>query len=198
MVFVHLFLCFLCCLALTRGIKVTYTSEKSGIYGDFLVNDFGMAVGGIIEVDYSVAPKDITEPFDSYLVLLILSSDQKDSWYGGLGDSDNTVTKNINTLCNQPAMLRKELIGSGSVSFDINYAVGTDRYSVALLQCRTSSSNNPISVDITLVMKNARPDSVNYSHFPIEQVMEVRVLEGELIVYALLILGMCGQLYVAG
>lgn len=157
-----------------------------------------MAVGGRIDVDYSVGPKNVSAPFDSYLLLLIVTSAQKESWYGGLGDSDADVTKNINTLCNQPAMLRKEIIGTGSVRLDIDYSLGVDEYSVAVLQCRQGYSNNPTLIDINLVMLNARPDSDEYSHFPIQQVMEVRVLHGELIVYALLILGMIGQMYVAG
>eukprot|EP01032_Pedospumella_encystans_P013610 gene13610-15660_t len=157
-----------------------------------------MAVGGVVEVDYNVRPQNVSAPSDSYLLLLIMSSDQKDGWYGGLGKSDTDVTQNINNLCNQPAMLRREIFGSGSIKFDIDYAVGLDQYSVGVLQCREGYTSNPVSVDLTLNMKNARPESDSYSHFPIEQVMEVRVLQGELILYALMILGMCGQLYVAG
>lgn len=193
-----LILCLLCCTLTANGIKETYSKQRSGIYGDFIVTDFGMAVGGVVEVDYNVRPKNASAPSDSYLLLLIMSSEQKDGWYGGLDKSDTDVTNNVNKLCNQPAMLRREIFGSGSIKFDIDYAVGLDRYSVGLLQCRQGYSNNPMSVDVTLNMKNARPESNHYSHFPIEQVMEVRVLQGEMIIYALLILGMCGQLYVAG
>lgn len=180
------------------GIKETYSKQRSGIFGDYLVNDFGMAVGGVIQVDYHVVPKYQTEQFDSYLLLLVISSDQKDSWYDGLGDSDGDVTKNINMLCNQPAVYRQELFGSGTINFDISYSVGVDRFSVGVLQCRAGNSENPISMDITVEMKNARPNSDEYSHFPIQQVMQVRVLEGELILYALMIVGMIGQIYVAG
>lgn len=185
----------ICCILAANGIKETYSKERSGIFGDFLVTDFGMAVGGVVQVDYNVRPQNASAPSDSYLLLLIMSSEQKDGWYGGLEKSD---TANINNLCNQPAMLRREIFGSGSINFDIDYAVGLDRYSVGLLQCREGYANNPVSVDVTLNMKNARPESDSYSHFPIEQVMEVRVLQGEMIIYALMILGMCGQLYVAG
>ncbi len=189
---------FLCCILVANGAKETYSKTRSGIFGDFIVTDFGMAVGGVVEVDYNVRPQNVSAPSDSYLLLLIMSSQQKDGWYGGLGKSDTDVTQNINNLCNQPAMLRREIFGSGSIKFDIDYAVGLDQYSVGLLQCREGYTNNPVSIDLTLNMKNARPESDSYSHFPIEQVMEVRVLQGELILYALMILGMCGQLYVAG
>lgn len=193
-----LLLFLLCCVLSADAVKETYSKVRSGIYGDFIVADFGMAVGGVVEVDYNVRPQNASEPSDSYLLLLIMSSAQKDGWYDGLGKSDGYVTNNINTLCNQPATLRQELFGSGSIKLDIDYTVGLDQYSVGLLQCREGYTTNPMWVDMTVNMLNARPESDNYSHFPINQVMEVRLLQGKMIVYALMILGMCGQLYVAG
>eukprot|EP01034_Spumella_vulgaris_P036637 gene36637-45192_t len=46
-------------------------------------------------------------------------------------------------------------------------------------------------------MKNVRPDSDNYSELPIDEVLYPRILEGESIVYSLLIAGLAGQIYLA-
>jgi hypothetical protein len=50
-------------------------------------------------------------------------------------------------------------------------------------------------VDVNVVMRNARPSGNGWSYLSIDQVMSIRVLEGEMIVYALLIAGLCGQIH---
>ena len=192
-----LFLCLLSGLSLSLGVKSTFFYQNSGVFGSYLHQDFGMAVGGVIDVDYNVYPQDSSAPFESYMLLLVITHSQGSSWYSELQDGDLPISQNINNLCNEPSMFRKTIFGSGSAQFNIDYNVGVGQYSVVLLQCRQGNVNNPVNADITLYMKNPRPHSNEYSHYGIEDVMQVRVLEGEMIIYALLVLGMCGQLFLA-
>ena len=186
-------LIWLCCQIPTYALKATYSKTSSATFSALVVDDFGMAVGGKISLDYNVYAEDSAKPYESYMILLILTHDQLNGWYDQLGSSSADLT----TMCQQPSMLREKAYGTGSISFDIVPSVGENRYSVGVIQCWTGYADNPVHIDLTAVLLNPRPESSEYSHLSIERVMETRVVEGLIIIYALLIAGMCGQIYIS-
>lgn len=190
-----LLICFFLCITWTNALYRTYDTTRYDIFGDFITQEFGMAVGGTIQIDYNVQPTYASKKFDSYVILLVLTRDQANGWYSDLKNDANSDS--IMSMCSQPSMFRQELFGSGTLSYNIDYALGENRYSVAVLQCRSGYESNPVTVSVDLTMKNPRPNSDEMSHFSIEHVMEIRVIEGELIIYALMILGMLGQIILA-
>jgi hypothetical protein len=186
-------ICLLGCLVLNDAVKETYTKTSSSQFADLVVEEFGMAVGGRIDIQYNVFPQDGSKTFRSYMILVILTHDQNYGWYGDIGKSNPDIT----TMCQQPSTTRNRILGSGNIALDIDASIGEDRFSVAVLQCYDGLESNPVTVEVTAVLQNPRPMSDEWSHMPIQLVMETRVIEGELIIFALLILGMCGQIYVA-
>lgn len=190
-----LLLCLVLCALRARALHRTYDNTKSEVFAEFITQDFGMAVGGTIDINYNIAPKDITQPFDTYVVIIVITHDQVEGWYSDMKDGADVNA--VSTLCSQPSMFRQEVYGLGTLSYEIDYAIGDNRFSVGVLQCRNGYENNPVSVSVDLTMMNPRPDSHEMSHYSIEHVMEIRVVEGELILYALMILGMAGQIYLA-
>ena len=176
------------------GIKVSKTFKQENSFGTLLIEDFGMAVGGIVEMDYNIKPTNNDLPYNSYVLFLLINYEQKKAWYNSLDTSISTNT-DINSLCSLPSMYRREIFNKDKISIEINYELSRNRYSVVLLQCRNSNNENIIEIVTTTTMKNIRPSSNNYSHLAIDEVMYTRVLEGEIILYALFILGILGQLY---
>jgi hypothetical protein len=174
-------------------VKKTFSKSSSGQFADLVVKEFGMAVGGTVDIEYNVFAQNEAQNYRSYVILLVLTHDQNEGWYGDIGNSNPDVT----TMCQQPSTVRQRVYGSGSITLDIDASIGENRFSVAVLQCFEGYSDNPVTVDVTAVLKNPRPMSDEYSHLAIQLVMETRILEGELIVFALLILGMAGQIYIA-
>jgi hypothetical protein len=187
---------FFCLLVICLSLDQSYYYKRSDTFGKVLVSEFGAAVGALVEIDYDVAPDDATKNFDSYMMVLITDSKQIDNWYGDLGNSDGVISSNIDELCNQPSMLRKVIFGEGKISFTVTYDIGNNQLSVVLLQCRAGNTNNPVSANIHVVMRNVRPNSEEYSHLGIEEVAYTRVLEGQLILYFLMLMGIGGQLYI--
>lgn len=179
------------------AIKQTTDHKSGGVFGKILVSRFGLAEGGLIEVDYDVSAQHEDQPYESYMLINIMTNAERNNWYYQLDDSESTIKANINSLCSQPAILRRVVYGKGKLSLRVDSSIGRDRFSVALLQCRDGSNGNPVRADITVEMRNPRPDSDDgYSHLAIEDVMVVRVVEGELIIYSLFILGLIGQIVV--
>jgi hypothetical protein len=180
--------------------STTITSEST--FGQYVQKQFGMAVGGIITVNYNTYQKLPSLPYNSYILILIINEDQRVSYYSDLDSSDSTVTNNINSLCTSPSMYRKVIQTLPSTS-EFNYTVsndngGSDIYSVAVLQCRSSSAtNNNIHAYVKAETKNPAPTGSSYNQLPIDAVMLVRLYLGEIIIYTLLLIGVCGQIYVA-
>jgi hypothetical protein len=189
-------LCLLCLLVGACSIKNTFSETSSDMYAKYVVNLFGMAVGGKITVDYNVHANNEAQASKSYVLILIFNYDQQQGWYDNVGKNDLSEST-ITTMCQQPAMLRKRAVGKGSFEFDVTPAIGENRLAMAVLQCYKGDKTNPVSVELTAELLNARPNSQEYSHLPIERVMETRVLEGEMIIYALLFVGMIGQIWAA-
>lgn len=189
-------LCCLCLVVAVCGIKNTLKERTAGVFAKYVVDTFGMAVGGKIKVNYNIQPTNEALNTESYVLIVVLSYDQTDGWYSQVGNKDLSVSA-VSTMCQQPSMYRRRAIGSGSFEIDVTPDLGENRYSVAVLQCYEGDENNPINVHVTAELLNARPHSDEYSHMPIDKVMEVRVLEGEMIIYALLFCGMLGQIYAA-
>ena len=188
----YVFVCvaYFCLVRCTYAVKGTFQQTSSNVYGNYLQQSFGMAERGLISLEYNVKASDQLIPYQSYLIVLILTEAQKLGWYGGMSN----VQSNINTLCNQPSLFRQKIYGQGSINFETQ---NTDRYSVLVLQCFQGYSNNPISASVTYSMTNARPVGNGYSHMAIQDVTYVRILEGEIILYVLMLAGLIGQVLFA-
>lgn len=159
---------------------------SSNTYASQIVGSFGMAAEGKIDITYSVHAQNESTNFNSYFVLIILSEAEKLGWYDG-------NLQNTKTVCNQPSLLRDRVYGNGNITFTTKVA---DRYSILAMQCRSALVNNPITASVHVSMRNANPtSSTSYSHLEIQDVMTLRVMEGELIIYSILFVGLVGQFY---
>lgn len=167
------------------AVKTSFEIQSINTYAASIEQSFGMAGNGAISIDYNVnAAHD--GAYVSYVLILILTEAQRLGWYSTINNSPGTV----NNICNQPSLFRQRIYGDGTINFDVT---STDRYSVLVAQCLASTPGNPIKVNVDLSMTNARPASDGVSHLPIQNVMYVRVLEGEVILYVLLMVGLVGQ-----
>ena len=93
-----------------------------------------------------------------YVLLLILSESQKFGWYSaylsGTGTTDASIvgtillfqiftahTKSCNnelgTLCTLPSTFRRQVYGSGKLTYEISATDGAAEYSVLALQCKS-------------------------------------------------------------
>jgi hypothetical protein len=106
---------------------------------------------------------------------------------------DNGGDINAATVCNRPSELRYHITtASGNTTYT---ARSTERYSVLLLNCRETKANNPIDVKVKVSMENLRPERNEISHLAIEEVMVPRILEGEILIYTFMLLGLVGQFF---
>lgn len=166
------------------SIQVTRSYQRTSPFHDILIDKFGLAVGGLVEIDYQVEPTSGDETYSGDVVLLLITDLQQFDWYSSTSTS---------TLCSQPSMFRRELRGRGRERVVISPEIGRSQFSAMLLQCRTSRS--PVAISVTATMKNPRPSSSEYSHKAIEDVAILQLLEGRVIVFTLLALGVLGQLH---
>lgn len=193
-----IFLSAICLLLIlcAQSVKVTYLTTSSEQFGEYVQKSFGMAERGLITIHYNVYPQDSSLPYDSYVLLLVLNNAQQKNWYSALDDS-SIDGDNINSLCSQPSLRRIEAWGEQKLNITIDESIGSNLFSVAVLQCRTGYASNPVTVSVKLHMVNARPEGDGHSHLPIQFVMLTRVYEGFLIAYVLLLLGLAAQFYFA-
>lgn len=187
--------------SLSEAIVSSVTETSSGTFGTWVQKKVGLAINGIVNIDYDISLKDNTLSYESYILILVISEDQRVGYYTNLDKSDSTISSNINSLCTAPSMHRKILTTaplSGSYNFTVNYNNGaTDIYSVALLQCRSGYSSNPVRAHVQVTTKNPAPRGDSYNQLPIDLVMLVRLYLGEIFVYSLLLLGIIGQIILA-
>lgn len=194
-----LLLCFLINILYINAIVVDFTHTSSAPYAQVISLEFGMASRGLIKIDYDIKPKDINYKYDSYILFLVLNENQRSGWYSSISDySLITEPSTVSKLCNLPSTFRKVILGGnekGSVSFEI---IGSaSEYSVITLECFYGYLVNPITTTIKLSMENARPHSNAYSHVAIQEVIIVRIVQGECIIFGLLLMGLLGQIYFA-
>ena len=194
-------LCLLFIILLLPGvlaINYKYKSTKSGPFSKFLVKSFGMAHGTQAEINYQIMYQPVSTPpnstsygADYYILLLILTSNQN-QWYSS-GGSDKLDA--VQSMCSTPSLQRYILTDqNNSISYTLPVA---DQYSVLLLQCYTlPNSEDTIEFDVQVVMTNPMPySSDKFSHLPIQYVTILPLLQGELLMYCLLILGISCQIY---
>lgn len=196
------------CICSITNYQVTSNNQ----FSEFIIDSFGLCRGGLITVNYNVDidQQSLTVPqisndmvstiiYDSYILLLILNDvEVNNGWYSNVGTSD----VNIQSVCNQPSLYRQQLLlGNGTVYYNIslNHA-NSAQYSVAIFQCRylpESYQKYPISIDVTVEMKNPLPYSDQYTQLSIDQVMLIRVYTGEIIIYSLFLVAMLFQFYLS-
>jgi len=167
------------------SIQVTRSYHHTDPFHDILIDNFGLAVGGLVEIEYKVTPSSRDMLYGGEVVVLLVTNAQRIIWYDGSSTS---------TMCSQPSMFRRELRGKGREMVVISPDITRDRFSIFLLQCR--DSQDPVEISVTATMRNPRPNSsTEYSHKPIGDVAVLQLLEGKIIALSLLALGMLGQLY---
>lgn len=181
----------------TLCVKVDYSKSASYQFGEYVQKSFGMAENGVISIDYNVYPQDPSLPYESYALILILNDAQQRNWYSLLDNSEADIVDNIDGLCNQPSLQRIQPWGAGRANLTITPSIGSDLFTVVVLQCRVGDSDNPVTVEVDLSMVNARPEGSGTSHLPIQFVMLTRVFQGFIIAYSLLVVGILGQYYSA-
>lgn len=167
---------------LSIAMKTEYNTALNYPHTHFIENSFGMAQGGKIDIIYEMNPSNLER---SYSIILIISESQKRGWYSGV---ENGQTDTY-TLCNQPSLYRKTIQNSGNISYSVKE---NDKYSVLFMQCRKNDRSDQ-TINIHLKMMNKQPSGDDYSYLPIQKVMMLRVTQGALILYSLLLIGLSGQ-----
>jgi hypothetical protein len=162
-------------------MKESFSSHSKDTFSTLFVKDFGMTTQGKIDISYSVTPQTNVS---SYIVLVAVTENQRQGWYSGIGQSDS-----ISTVCNQPSLLRILLSNDGNITW-APPIVG--QYSLIVMQCRPSSDYVKVSLNVD--MQNVLSDG-SRSYLAVEDVMLIRLFQGELLIYSLLIAGLLGQYY---
>lgn len=176
------------------SISEIFFKSSNEAYGSQIVSEFGMSRGATVSIDYNVQASHSLNSFNSYVLVLIYDLDGAKMWYSKMSGSSSDIQNNINTLCTQPSLYRKQIFGSGNLEYTIPDDAMPSQFSLSILQCRSTSNNLPISVSATVKMMNPSPYSSSLSHLPIEDVVILRVLAGEIIVYCLLLASLVFQL----
>lgn len=188
---VGVFLCIF--LQISLAIYVKKTEKTSAPFAKTILQDFGLAIGGQITVDYSLSPQNPQLPYDLYVVIAVVTQNQLEGFYNEVIDKTVTSTSTVATLCMQPSMARIVASNQGSFNMTISEDYDAEQYSVILMQCRSSSSENPVDVTVEVNMKNPSPTGSSFTHLSIEDVNLLRLFGGEGILYMLLILAVLGQ-----
>lgn len=216
-------LLWLYCLPTVQAVKGHYTFTEKTTYGRYLEKSFGLAERGIIEMNYYMTVEDTSLPYDSYLMLLVLTEKEKSSWFAVLEESDSSIRSKMSTLCTNPSWRRilvttentKENKGHFNLTIGTESGIGlsgtsSDQFTLVALQCRDSFADNAVTLHVHYEMKNARPsddsttttsissstvDTSYYSHLAIEEVMLVRFYGGSIIIYTMFTIGIAAMIY---
>jgi hypothetical protein len=172
------------------SLKTALSKTSSVPFAESLVNSFGLAAGGTIDVNYNVMGTDGSIPYDSMVTLLILTERQRIGWYLNLYTA---ITPDESALCTRPALFRQHLYGNGSVAYT---AESAEKFTLVTLQCRNSAVHST-NVHMDAILVNPQPVGDGQSHLSIQNVMIPRVLGGEILLYSLMLVGLVGQCYFA-
>lgn len=186
------------------SVHETFSTVSTGQFADNVISSFGLARGGLINAKYDVSiggdlssSDSLTVLSNSYILMLVLNSYEVSNFYQSFGSSATSPSD----YCNKPSFYRHQILSlTGHISLNISETLGQDdQYSLVLVQCRkfTQYSDYPISISISADMKNPQPSGTDYAHLSIDEVMILRVLEGEIIIYCLFIAAMMVQYYLA-
>lgn len=195
-------------LAVTAVYREVST-KVAGLMGSAPVVQFGLAQRGTINIDYSIMLNgEVTtlsqlEKYNLYFLAAVINEDMRTTYFDeflegqvfelGAGESE--------TLCNAPTIARWQLYGTGNITHTLTGRdARAERYTAMLLQCRSglaaSDTGFPtMDVDIAVTMTNARPEGDGISHLGVEDVMMVRSLEGQCIIYMLMLGGLLAQMW---
>lgn len=198
---------------------------------------------GTINLNYNIQLQGSTAGINNsnttyFVLLIVVKESQTVGWYqnylpSGVTYQAGYVGKHIKFcklrfwidsstseyLCSQPSLFRRQVSGSGSVSYTISPVDGSDLFSTLVLQCRSPTSTtssqslrkndnkssfasidwiiSPSGVEIDTEMANARPVGSGLSQLPISEAIYPRLYEGEIIVYFLMLFGLLGQMFIA-
>ena len=193
----------LCCyLQGIQGIITDVTVNSANYFAQYVQKSFGLADDGRIEIDYDIRVKDENLGYNNYILIIIMNEEQRLDYYDDIGGSSSKINSNIDYLCTLPSMHRQiiqTLPASGSYNYTISKSNGgTDQYTVAVLQCRSSTQQgNSIHAYVKATTKNIDPSGTGYNQLDIQDVMLVRLYLGEIFIYTLLLIGIVAQIYFA-
>jgi hypothetical protein len=175
----------LCCggVNFTLGMKTTFSSNSPDVFSNVFVRSFGMTSAGSIDINYEIGPDPSNS---SYIMLVGVTESQRIGWYSGAGDAGS-----ISTVCQQPSQYRTILAPGSSGNFTWS-PVNVNEYSLIAMQCKPTSDS--VSISISADIYNVLSDG-STGYLSIEDVMLIRVYQGEMIAYALLLAGLFGQYY---
>lgn len=170
------------------GLSQKVSEVFTGSFAKTVVKKFGMAKGGVVNIDFDVVPEYPNSEDNSYTLVVVTTEEERAGFFNEIGDSVVTNPSVISNLCMQPSMGRLVARGSGSFNMTISDNYQSDQYSVILMQCRPSVASNPVHVNIKIIMQNPGPVGSSFSHLPIEEVNMLRIYGGEGILYMIFVL----------
>lgn len=160
------------------GMKFSTSLTFNGVSSNYLGSESGLSNQGTIKVDYTVGPTNAGSQSSS-LLLVILSSGQRNSYYNNLGSNP--------AACNSPSLFRQVIYGTGTVTYST--ITGPDIFSVLVLQCTNGNPRNPTQSSFTVSMFDPDPRGTSYPvhYLSIDTVTYVTFVEGLLIGYCILL-----------
>ena len=190
-------------MAVRRGIKTSIASPR----GSAVVTTFGLAQRGTVAIDYSITlngrttTADDMEKYNFYFIAAVVNEEQRAAYFGDFLETQVFDILDVETICNAPTIARWQIYGIGNITHTLTGRDSrAERTSAIMLQCReglaaTESSYPVMDVEFDVTMVNARPEGTGVSHLGVEDVMMVRTLEGECIIYCLMLAGLLGQIW---
>lgn len=176
-----------------NSLKKDYSRSSSTYFADYVVQQFGLATGALVTIDYDIQPQT-NSVYGSYVLILLVNERQRMSWYSSPSGSDSNQ---ISTMCQLPSYKRIIATEPGSWNVTIDDSAGSNQYSIVVIQCRSSTADNPVTVSVHAELRNPKPSGDGYNQLGIEQVMLVNFYGGVIIIYVLLLLGLMGQMFLA-
>ena len=130
------------------SLTSNYVSTSPNPFAKYLFESFGIAQGGLLEVEYSIHAKNESAPFTSYVVLVTFTEEAKNGWYSGPMDSPSSSS--LSTICNSPSEDRAVIYGDGVYAYNVR---STNRYSVILTQCLQGNQANSINYNVQATIR---------------------------------------------
>lgn len=190
------------------GAEVKTLSATSGSpFGAAVMTKFGLARHGTVRIDYSLktlkgedTSRASMDRFNMMFIAVVLNEEQRSSYFAQFENEGEQVAMSsgdANKYCNDPALARVQMFGTGTYSHTLSgMDARAEQTSVVVLQCKQGLGvQGPrITADLTVTMTNIRPDG-GTDHLGVEDIMVIRTIEGELIMYWLMLGGLIAQIY---
>jgi len=207
-------------ISLSRAMITPSSVVFSGPSSVFLSEDFGMTQHGVMRVSVSVTPAQVStntlpkltasefsarypvyssKQMGGYMMVIVMKDEQKSDWYRTVPTTD---VNEMSQLCTQPSIYRHRLefnaLGQANFTYRISETMihADSQYSLALLQCYSLTSPGiALAVAATAEMWNVQPgNTAAKSYLGIEDVLKIRVLEGDMLIASLFLTILVAQI----